>query len=177
MKRTYILKNTRTGEEIPEFHTVVNVTLTDKELIFEFDCKNSQCFSAGNKYNDPIFDGDVCEAFICTDGNRNHYYEIEIAPNGTQFLKKVVNLGSPDDYELEAVEESFLDVKTEICGNDYKVRFSMPLDKIGYDPKIGILYNIYRIETEGGETDKHLLAMNPTLKSRFHCPEAFVELK
>lgn len=176
MKIKYNLKNNRTGEEIPEFATTVEVNFTDTELIFDFYCKNSQHFSASDKYNGPLFDGDVCEAFICTDGSRKYYYEIEVAPNNCVFLEKITNNGN-GQIEEEPIKDCFVKSEVEICGNDYKVRFSVPLDKIGYDEKIGILYNIFRIETEGGITDKNLLAMSPTLISNFHCPEYFVELK
>ena len=176
-KYNYVLKNNRTGEEIPEFETKVEVTFTDKELIFDFYCKNSKCYSADDKYNGPIFDGDVCEAFICTCGDRHYYYEIEIAPNNCQFLMKMTNPNFTNDIIEEPIEESFLTSEIEILGNDYKCKFSVPLDKIGYDENVGILYNIFRIETEGGITDKNLLALNPTFEDAFHRPQYFVELK
>ena len=37
MKRTYELKDNRTGNDLPEFKTTVDVTMTDTDLIFEFD--------------------------------------------------------------------------------------------------------------------------------------------
>ena len=93
MKRFYELKNNTTGGDMPDFKTTVEVTMTDTDLIFEFDCKNSKFFSASDKYNGPLFNGDVCEAFICTDGSRKFYYEIEVAPNNVVFLYKMENLG------------------------------------------------------------------------------------
>ena len=93
LTKKYVLKENMTGKEFPEVNTVLDVTLTESHLIFEFDCKNSQFFSAYDKYNAPIWEGDVCEAFICTNGKKNLYYEIEIAPNGTVFLKLMKYLG------------------------------------------------------------------------------------
>ena len=174
MKRIYELKNSRTGEDMPEFKTIVEVTMTDTDLIFEFDCKNSKFFSASSEYNGPFFNGDVCEAFICTDGSRKFYYEIEVAPNNAVFLYKMENLGIGILKEA-AVEVNFLTSSVEINGNDYKLTFSVPLEKIGYDKNIGILYNIFRIETEGGIPDKNLLAANPTLGPSFHDPSKFIE--
>ena len=177
----YQLKNSRTGESIPEFLTEVDVTFTEKEICFDFFCKNSQMFSASNEYNGNIFDGDVVEVFICTDQTRTNYYEIEIAPNGVEFLVNMTYKGI-DEVEDEPileekpVEKSFLNSKVEILGNDYRVKFSVPLDKVWYDEKRGVILNIFRIETEGGETDKNLLALNPTLCDKFHHPEFFVEI-
>ena len=171
------LLNNRTGEKT-EFYTTVDIKLTDTELSFEFFCKNSKMYSAGDKYNDDIFDGDVCEAFVSTDGTINNYYEIEIAPNNTVFLNKIYNPGKGDFRCTPIPEnENFITSSVEILGDDYIVKFSMPLDKIGYTKEKGILFNAYRIETEGGHTDLHLLALNPTLCDTFHMSEFFIELK
>ena len=171
------LKENYTAKELPEFATTVEIVMTDTHLSFEFFCKKSQFFSAGNTYNSDIFDGDVCEAFICTGGDIKRYYEIEIAPNNCVFLQKMLNLGD-GEYNATPVPESENFIKSEVerMGDDYRLKFSMPLDKIGYDPKIGIKFNAFRIETEGGHTDMHLFALSPTLCKTFHCPEFFLDL-
>ena len=46
LKKRYELKENLTGKTIPEFKTVVDVELTETEITFEFDCKNSQFYSA-----------------------------------------------------------------------------------------------------------------------------------
>ncbi len=177
----YKLKNSRTGQEIPEFNTEVNVTFTEKEVVFEFYCENSKLYSASNIYNDSIYRGDVCEVFICTNEDRKTYYEVEIAPNGTEFLYKMTYQGFNKEKDepiliAEPIAESFLNSKVEVCGNNYKVKFSVPLEKVWYDKKRGVILNIFRIETEGGYTDKNLLALSPTLCDKFHHPEFFVEI-
>ncbi len=176
LKKRYELKNSRTGEIIPEFKTIVDVTLTDTDIIFEFDCKNSKFYSAYDGYNADLWEGDVCEAFICTDGTRNFYYEIEVAPNNSVFLKYIENRGTGDIIENE-IKENFVKSSVELMDNDYKLKFSIPLDKIKYSNEKGILFNIFRIETEGGIQDKNLLAMNPTMCDTFHNKDYFVELK
>lgn len=181
MKRIYELKNNRTGEAIPAFATTVEVTLTDKELIFEFYSKNSKFFSACSEYNGPLFDGDVCEAFICTGADLTRYYEIEVAPNGCMFLEKIINKmnpNDPNDVIEEPIEDCFLTSEVRLVSeNDYTVKFSMPLEKIGYNKNQTIRFNAFRIETEGGIPDKNLFALNPTLRDKFHCPQYFIELK
>ena len=168
------LKNSRTGEET-EFTTTVVIKMTETELSFEFFCKNSKFFSADNKYNGPIFDGDVCEAFISTDGTINNYYEIEVAPNNCVFLMKITNHGK-GDIELEPINECFVESQVVKNGNDYVCKFSVPLDKIGYDKEKGILFNAFRIETDGGTTDKYLIAWQPACDNTFHRPDFFVKL-
>ena len=176
LKKRYELKENLTGKSVPEFKTVVDVTLTETDIIFEFDCKNSQFYSAYDKYNQPIWEGDVCEAFLCTNTKKDWYYEVEIAPNNTVFLKHMNNkgLGIIDEYEIE---ENFVKSEVKLLGNDYKVKFSVPLEKIGYDKNVGLFINIFRIETEGGIPEKNLLSMNPTLSPTFHDNRCFVELK
>lgn len=175
----YKLKNSRTGQEIDEFLTTLEITKTDTYLIFEFFCKNSKFYSAADKYNEPIYEGDVCEAFICTGTDITKYYEIEVAPNNTVFLNRMKCLGV-GEYDADPIPENekFVTSETEVLSKtDYRVKFSVPLDKIGYDEKIGIRFNAYRIETEGGFTDKNLLAVNPTMCDSFHQPASFIELK
>ena len=170
------LRNNRTADPVKDFETQAQVTLSETHLTFEFWCKNSKFYCAGDKYNSDIFEGDVCEAFVCTDGSRKHYYEIEVAPNNCVFLMKITNNGN-GDIQLEAIDECFVESSVEKDGNDYTCKFSVPLDKIGYDEKIGILFNAFRIETEGGTRDKNLLAWQPACDNTFHRPDVFIELK
>ena len=88
------------------------------------------------------------------------------------------NLGDANLEQYPIPEnECFLESEFEkLSDTDYRIKFSVPLDKIGYNEKIGIRYNAYRIETEGGITDKNLLALNPTLSDTFHKPEFFIKL-
>ena len=51
LKKRYELRENFTGNERPDLKTIVDVTLTDTEIIFEFDCKNSQLYSASDVYN------------------------------------------------------------------------------------------------------------------------------
>ncbi len=174
----YELKNNRNGEKIDEFLTTVDVVKTDKELSFEFFCKNSKFYSASNEYNGLIYNGDVCEAFISTGNDITVYYEIEVAPNGTIFLYKMKNLGvGMFDATPIPEEDCFVTAEVEkLNDTDYRVKFSMPLEKIGYDEKIGITFNAFRIETEGGIIDKNILALSPTLCETFHCVDSFIKL-
>ncbi len=178
----YTLKNNRTGKDIPEFRTDVDIEFCDKELKFEFYCKNSQMYCASNEYNGNIFDGDVCEVFICVNGNRNNYYEIEVAPNGVEYLCDTVYKGFDYDIDepildIKPVEKSFLKSSVQIMGSDYLIKFSIPLDKIDSNNIGKVVLNVFRIETEGGEIDKNLLALNPTMSNKFHHPEFFIEIE
>lgn len=176
MKKHFELLDNRTGKKTP-FLTSVDVTLTDdNQLIFEFDCKNSQFYSAFEGYNTDIYMGDVVEAFLCVGGDLTEYYEIEVAPNNSVFFQKINNPGTGDDDLVLTPLDNIISSSVEIYGKDYKVRFSIPLDKIGYRREKGIKLNIFRIETEGGIRDKNLISLSPTLSDTFHDSSFFVEL-
>ena len=81
------LKNNGTGKDIPEFETELDIWFTDEHINFEFYAKNSKHFCVSEEYNHEHADGgDVCEVFICIDDSREKYFEVEIAPNGAEFL-------------------------------------------------------------------------------------------
>jgi hypothetical protein len=165
------LKENVTGEKTP-FTTELNYSKVGNDLHFKFICNNSKLFSAFSGYNEPIYQGDVCEVFLCTGGDLREYYEIEVAPNGTVFFAKILN--------ENGLHASFLEnsIKTsvEITDVGYNVEIIVPCDVIGANPNIPIRFNAFRIETEGGVPNKNLLALSPTLVPRFHVPEKFIEL-
>ena len=146
-------------------------------MAFDFECKNSKFFSWSDKYNDDIWNGDVCEAFISTDGGLDDYYEIEVAPNNTIFLKHIFNDGKSLKAEPVPYDDCFVHSEVNIYGNNYRVKFTVELDKMGYNKNIPVLYNAFRIETEGGISNKNLLSLNQTQCDTFHKPEFFVEYK
>ena len=171
--KRYVLKNNRTGKEIPEFNTVVDVTLTDTHLTFDFTAKNTKFYSYCEGYNSEIWKGDVCEAYICSDGTRVNYFEIQVAPNNSVYCSKVYN---PDgNFKTTFIDENPVSSSVEKDGDTIKVKFSIPLSVINYDKEKGLLINVFRIETEGGVMDKNLIALNPTLCNTYHKPEFFVE--
>lgn len=167
------LKENRQGGDTA-FKTDLIVEIRNGRLFFLFDCKNSKMFSAGEGFNADLFNGDVCEAFVSVNGERDRYYEIEVAPNNSVFCKIVEHDG--DGFKLVVVD-NVVESDVVINGNDYKVNFSIPLDKLGYDKGYDILFNAFRIETEGGIRDKNLLAVNPTLCSTFHKQEFFIKFE
>ena len=164
------LRDNKTGEITP-FKTTLNCDRYAGGMRFKFDCENSKKFSAYSEDNEPIYRGDVVELFICTGGNRNVYYEIEVAPNGTVFFAAI-------DYDNGAFSAKMLDKAFEADVTDYKngysVEIRIPDEAIGVKENVEVVFNAYRIETEGGTPEKNLLAMNPTMCGCFHRPEYFI---
>ena len=169
--KAYLRENV-TGEQTP-FTTVLQYSRVGNELHFKFTCENSKLFSAYAGYNEPIYRGDVCEVFICTSGDIRDYYEIEVAPNGSVFFAKIFN---DNGLNTTFLEQSFK-ASVEITKIGYDVEIIIPCDAIGVKAGVPIMFNAFRIETEGGVPNKNLLALSPTLVPRFHVPEKFIEFK
>ena len=166
------LKENVTGEPTP-FTTVLNYFRVGRELHFKFTCENSKLFSAYNGYNEPIYRGDVCEVFLCTGGDLKEYYEIEVAPNGSVFFAKIVN----DNGLHTSFLEQCLKTSVEITEVGYNVEIVVPCDAIEIKDDMPIMFNAFRIETEGGHENRNLLALSPTLVPFFHVPEKFVKFE
>ena len=83
---------------------------------------------------------------------------------------------------INFVEDCFVTSNVTLTDGGYIAEVSfdkdavrMGLGDIRYDGEI--YFNAYRLETDGGEMDKHLFAMNPTMRHKFHTPEYYVYLK
>ena len=156
-----LLKENTTGKEAC-YKTIFKFKKGLKYLRFSFKAFNSTFNSYSNKYNDPIFNGDVCEIFIRY-GKENHHYEIEVAPNNTIFLADITNIN--DKFSRQLIEKCFLKTSTKILKNKYFVKIKIPKSKIKTSK---IQFNACRIETDGEKPEKHLFALHPTMCDSFH---------
>lgn len=170
----YTLKDNFTGKEAV-YKTVVDVNRTGDAIKFDFVCENSTRHCPYEGFNAPLYTGDVVEAFVCLDKTRKNYFEIELAPNGSAFIAKVTYRGKKD-FDCDFVKENFLTSTVTPTESGYLASFSVPLKAIGYKDGDEIVYNAYRIDTDGKYRDKHLFALNPTMCDTFHCPEYFIKL-
>ncbi len=165
-----VLLDNRTGKDLP-FKTTLSYKMSGQNLEFVFECDHSEYFSAYSVDNEPIFMGDVVEVFIGIGKNPKEYYELELAPNGTRFFGKIKNNGGKLKVELLSPE---FNATVERTKSGYKSVIAIKESVITKLGKGKIYFNAYRIETEGGEAEKHLIALSPTLSSTFHKPEYFI---
>jgi hypothetical protein len=117
---------------------------------------------------------------IGSDPARRIYYEIEISAKGDLMLAEMVNHGVDEKgepiLEIHFVKDCFLQSRVERTEKGYTATVSF--DKRLVMSGEGELYfNAYRLETDGGEMDKHLFALNPTMRPKFHAPSYFLYLK
>ncbi len=166
------LKNSRTGEVAPR-RTLFSLTREENAFTFHFLCEESECFSAGEHFNDNLYEGDVAEVFLAVDGETDYYFEAEVAPNGVGFFAKIL---WQDGHFTTCRENAPITTTAAQTVGGWRATITIPFDVIGYKDGMSLAGNAYRIETDGGETDKHLLALSPTLCDTFHRPSAFVPL-
>ena len=175
----YELRNTRTGEKAP-YKTTVEITERDDIITFKFTANNCQFYTPyKGEYNNVHSRGDACEILIGSDPQRKVYYEIEISPNNDLFLAKMTNHGIVDGrikLDIDYIDKCFLKSNVELIENGYiaTVWFNKNDILTGDDD---IYFNAYRLETDGGHRDKHLMALNPTMNGAFHTIASYNYLK
>jgi len=155
------------------YETEFDIKIVEDKLVLDYLAKHSKFFSYSDKYNDDIYNGDVVEVFLDM-GAKDHYWEIEVAPNGTVFLGDITNDGTT--FSGVRLKENFVEREVTLLEKDWIVHIELPLDKLGYNPEYGIKYNAYRIDTDGGKSNAHLFALNPTMCGSFHKKESFIKL-
>ena len=130
-------------------------------------------------YNDIHSEGDACEVLIGSDPDRRFYYEIEISPENIGMCALMENKGDDENgipqLVINFVDKSFVESSVTRTENSYEATISFPKERI-LSGDGEIYFNAYRLETDGGEMDKHLMALNPTMKPKFHRPSHFVWL-
>jgi hypothetical protein len=172
MIRSELKENIRGGKAA--FLTEFGYSRDGEKMTFEFTCHGSQRFSAYETDNCPIYEGDVCEIFLAESKNRHHYYEFEVAPNGTVFCAWVQNDPETKKRTLKMLPK-IIESAVHRESDGYSVRIIFSFQNTDFSPKASLCFNAYRIETVGG-TKTHLLALNPTFCETFHVPEAFIDL-
>ncbi len=175
----YDLKNCRDGSAAT-YKTTVDISKKDGIITFVFDCENSSYYCPHKGYNYIHSEGDACEVLIGSDPERKVYYEIEISPDNDLMVAEMVNHGFDENNEpvldIHFVPENFVTGDVKRTDNGYVATVSFN-EKSVVSGDGEMYFNAYRLETDGGEMDKHLFALNPTMLPKFHAPDYFLYLK
>ena len=175
----YTLKNCRNGGPAP-YETTVDITEENNVITFRFTATHNSFYCPHQGYNKIHSEGDACEVLIGSDPARRVYYEIEISANGDLMLAEMTNHGDDEKGEpilgLRFIDDCFVTSHVERTDDGYTAIVSFDKKHV---QKHGdtIYFNAYRLETDGGEMDKHLLALFPTMKHKFHVPSFFAPLQ
>lgn len=170
----YTLKENITGST-SSFTTNLTITRNNNIIEFNFECHNSLMFNAGSNLNDSLYNGDVVEIFITNDKTLHTYYEFEVSPNNSHFNSLIKN-DLKGHFENILLDDLFIS-NVIIDDNNYSVKMIIDLEKLNINCNDTILFNAFRIETEGGIINKNLLSLSPTLSNTFHDPKSFIILE
>ncbi len=175
----YELKNCRDGSPAT-YRTTVEITEQDDNLIFRFEAEHTSFYCPYDSYNCIHSEGDACEVLIGSDPARRSYYEIEISARGELMLALMTNHGVDEKGEpildIGFVEDCFVQGHVEQTETGYIATVSFDRKRI-LSGEGEVYFNAYRLETDGGEMDKHLFALIPTMRPKFHAPTYFAWLK
>jgi carbonic anhydrase/acetyltransferase-like protein (isoleucine patch superfamily) len=75
----------------PRFPTELRLCWDDRCLYAAFSCKDTDIRGTLTRHDDPIYNEEVVELFLCPSGDLRHYFELEISPRNVLFDAKVFN--------------------------------------------------------------------------------------
>lgn len=178
------------GSGTPTQETEVRACWDDECLYVSFACKDTDIWGRFEKRDDPLYEEEVVEVFLCPTGDLRHYFEFELSPNNVLFDARVFNPEGDRRTMLVDREWNAAGIRTavRVSGriNDRASRdigwiaeLAIPFRDLGLagPPAPGTVWraNFYRIER--GEVTE-FTAWSPTFRDPpdFHVPERFGEL-
>lgn len=176
----------------PKQATEVRACWDDECLYLSYACKDRDIWGEFEKRDDPLYDEEVVEFFLCPTGDLRRYFEFEISPLNVLFDASVFN---PDgDRRTMLVDRTWnapgIRTAVRVSGvvNDrtspdigWIAEVALPFTDLGLrgPPPPGTVWraNFYRIERPHGEPVEYT-AWSPTYRdpADFHMPACFGEL-
>jgi carbonic anhydrase/acetyltransferase-like protein (isoleucine patch superfamily)/bifunctional DNA-binding transcriptional regulator/antitoxin component of YhaV-PrlF toxin-antitoxin module len=170
--------------------TELKAAWDDRNLFLSFSCRDTDIWANYTQRDDPLYDEEVVEFFLCPTGDLRHYFEFEVSPANVVFDAKVF---SPDGHRgtllvdrawdapglVTAVRISGTLNRRESPDIGWIVEVAVSFQDLGLNgpPTPGSLWraNFYRIE-RGEHTE--FTAWSPTYRepADYHVPAQFGEL-
>ncbi len=173
---------TQTGDPASK-ETIVRMCWDDGYLYISYACEDQDVWSTYTERDDPIFNEEVCEAFLCPHGDLSNYFEINVSPRNVVFDSTIFIPGHPTGrsdagWNCEGLRtavrvDGTLDCRTDIDRAWY-AQMAIPFVAVGRaTPQPGEQWraNFYRIE----RTPLEFQAWSPTYVDppSFHVPARF----
>ena len=167
----WILKDCSRELDYPELRTEVRGLWTDTHLYFLFACPyrklNVFLPAQNDRPRDKLWDRDVVEMFLGDDWkNIRHYREFEIAPTG-DWIDLAINLDSKS-YDQHWRSGWQVRARIDEPAHRWFAAARIPLKSVSDAPvQAGTRWrmNLYRIEGEGPDSQRHFCAGNPPASS------------
>lgn len=174
------------GEE-PRLGTEARLCWDERALYVAFSCKDTDIWGTLTQRDQPLYEEEVVEVFLCPTGDLRHYFEFEVSPRNVLFDARIF---SPEgDRRSMLVEHEWdapgLESAVRVAGTlenrddvdlGWIAEIAIPFADLGLagPPAPGDRWriNLYRIER--GEVEEYT-AWSPTFRipADFHVPARF----
>ncbi|HZZ72045.1 MAG TPA: carbohydrate-binding family 9-like protein [Pirellulales bacterium] len=189
----------------PSHHdTTFRMLYDDENLYVAFHCVADHVFSPAEKHDDPVYNGDCVELFLCTGNDPHYYYEIDLSPAevvwdalivNTRGLETVSGKDTLNKTPLKEYDCTGLEIKVAINGGklnktadgtekaeSWDVEVSIPLTQVPGGKNVPAQSgdewrgNVYRIDRPpDGKVE--LQGFSPTITPNFTRVGRFAHLK
>jgi hypothetical protein len=182
--------------------TAVRMLYDDVNLYLAFEVTDTHLWNRFTKRDEPIYEDEVVEAFLCPSGQLHYYYEFQVSPHNVVFDAFIINRGGPlgegrtmHAPPLTQFTANGMQTAVRIRGGKANHSAAGTEKAEGWDVEIAIPFasipgganlppkpcdewrgNLYRIERPTGEAVE-LQALSPTLAPDYHRPGRFAVLR
>jgi len=178
------------GEGLPKLATELKLCWDDTYLYLGAVCIDTDIWGTYRKHDDPVWEEEVVEAFLCSGGDITRYFEFNFSPHNVVFDATIQIPENGDRRFMQAQPEwvcEGLRSAVQVFGtlDDHRdvdekwvVEAAIPFAQIGRDGRAPVgdeewRGNFYRIDRAGqGEFS----CWSPTLVPNFHVPARFGRL-
>jgi hypothetical protein len=180
------------GTGKPQLPTEIKVCYDEANLYLAFVAVDTDIWGTMRKRDDPIYEEEVVEAFICSGGDITRYYEFEFSPHNVVFDAAVECPESGDrrfmkldiGWDCEGLQSAVSVVGTLDDHSDiderWTVEVALPFSQIGRGGRAPVdgerwRANFYRIDRAG---EGEFSCWSPTVAkpANFHVPARFGHL-
>lgn len=175
---------TETGKPATK-KTIARMCWDDDNLYISYDCEDEDVWGTFTEHDDPIFEEECCEAFLCPAGDLKSYFEINVSPLNVTFDALIVAPARTsgksatgwtcEGLRTAVVVDGTLNLRTE-RDRGWSAEMAIPFKSLDRPtPKVGEQWraNLYRIDRSPEPVE--FQAWSPTLHdpADFHIPERF----
>jgi len=175
-----------TGEAATK-RTIARMCWDDTHLYVSFDCDDEDIWNDYTKRDDPVYNQEVCEAFLAPSCDLDRYFEINVSPRNVQFdalichaVKGVPGDGTAHGWTCQGLKSAVVldgtidDRKDKDKG--FTMEIAVPFAALGRQtPKSNERWraNLYRIDLM--PPPQEFMSWAPTwqVPAAFHVPETF----
>lgn len=167
--------------------TIARMCWDNENLYISFDCQDEDIWNDYTKRDDPVYNQEVCEAFLVPTCDLDRYFEINVSPRNVVFdalirhaVKGIPGEGTDHGWTCEGLRTAVVLDGTIDNRKDkdkgYTVEMAVPFAGLGAPtPKPGQRWrgNLYRIDLMPEPAEFQSWSPTMQVPAAFHVPEQF----